>query len=243
MDDALKQKLDNYKPNQEAIETVKSTRILLLVGPTGAGKDYLKDTLLKTGRYHHLISHTTRSPRVNHGKIEQDGREYHFISLDEAEKMLDSHAFFEAKTYSGNIYGTSIRELESAREDNKVAVTDLEVKGVEEYKTIDPSVMAVFLLPPDFETWQARLCSRYGDNINEADHRLRLETALQEIQELLNHDYYDAFINYDDISKTFEKVDAFVQTDGQESPQDREEALTVAKNLASSIQDYLKATA
>src|SRR5664279_5567920 len=81
IDEALVRKLASYSPASATAtaELVKSTPILLLVGPTGAGKDALQDKLLATGLYHHIVSHTTRPPRINHGVIEQDGREYHFI--------------------------------------------------------------------------------------------------------------------------------------------------------------------
>ena len=48
MEDNLIQKLTGYQPDDSAIELIKSTKILLLVGPTGAGKDALKVELLKT---------------------------------------------------------------------------------------------------------------------------------------------------------------------------------------------------
>src|SRR5437588_9743381 len=108
MDQTLARKLSTYNPAPSTIKLIKTTPILLLVGPTGAGKDALKDKLLATDRYHHIISHTTRQPRINHGVIEQDGREYHFISKAQAEKMLDTKALIEAKIYSDNLYGTSV---------------------------------------------------------------------------------------------------------------------------------------
>jgi len=97
MSDQLTNKLDSYHPSQEALDLINSTKILLLVGPTGAGKDYLKETLLATGNYHHLVSHTTRPPRINHGVLEKDGKEYFFITNAQAEEMLDNHEFVESQ--------------------------------------------------------------------------------------------------------------------------------------------------
>src|SRR5438045_5836424 len=116
MDKNLAQKLSDYQPDQAATQLIHDTPILLLVGPTGAGKDSVKDKLLNTGRFHHIISHTTRPPRINHGVVEQDGREYHFIDKAIAEKMLDEHAFIEAKIYSDNVYGTSVAEIQAAHD-------------------------------------------------------------------------------------------------------------------------------
>lgn len=237
MDTALTAKLKDYKPSPEATKLIHDTQILLLVGPTGAGKDSLKQKLLDTGEFHHIISHTTRPPRINHGVIEENGKDYHFIDKVTAEKMLDEHAFIEAKVYSDNLYGTSVEEIQIAHDQGKIAMTDIEVQGVAEYKVLDSSVMAVFLLPPDFETWQQRLQSRYGDVVDAADYRLRLQTALQELDELLNTDYYVAVIN-EDLDVVFGQIETIVSSANHTSP-DEPAARTVAQKLSEDIKDYL----
>lgn len=241
MDTSLASQLATYEPATATTELIKSTPILLLVGPTGAGKDSLKDKLLATGRYHHIISHTTRPPRINHGIIEQNGREYHFIDKTIAERMLDNHEFIEAKLYSGNLYGTSVAEIQAAHDEAKIAMTDIEVQGVAEYKALDPGVIAVFLLPPDFQTWQTRLQRRYGDVVDAADARQRLQTARQELEQLLNHDYYVPIIN-DDLDTTFQKVQT-VMAGASHATGDEAAALAVAKKLAQDIQAHLDQTA
>lgn len=240
MDKALARQLSVYRPLPSTIDLVKETPILLLVGPTGAGKDALKERLLATGGYHHIVSHTTRPPRINQGVPEKDGREYHFIDETAAEKMLDDQEFIEAKVYSGNLYGTSVSEIRAAHDEGKIAMTDIEVQGVAEYKTLDPGVMAIFLLPPDFDTWQARLRGRYGDVVDATDTRRRMQTALEEIEQLLNTDYYIALIN-DDLDTTFEKVQSITRSKPVPAVDDTA-AREVAKQLAHDIQDHLVAT-
>jgi guanylate kinase len=237
MSSHLATKLGSYQPSAATTRLIKRTPVLLLVGPTGAGKDALKDKLLKTGEYHHIISHTTRPPRINHGVLEQDGQEYYFISKATAERMIDDRALVEAKIYSGNLYGTSVAEIQAANDEGKIAMTDIEVQGVAEYKTLDPGVMAVFLLPPDFKTWQKRLQSRYGDVVDSDDYQLRLQTALEEIEQLLNTNYYVALVN-DDLHKTFETVQAMTESKDHE-PIDDSAAREVAKHLAADIQVHL----
>lgn len=241
MDEQLTQALASYQPSQTAIDLIKQTPILLLVGPTGAGKDSVKDQLLASGRFHHIISHTTRPPRMNHGVIEQDGQDYHFIDKSAALQLLTDRAMIEAKVYSGNLYGTSIAEIQAAHDDQRIAMTDLEVQGVAEYKALDPDVMAVFLLPPDFETWQARLQRRYGDVVDVADYRLRLQTALDELQQLLTTNYYVAVIN-DDLDETVRQIETVVDSQNHSTP-DEPAARRVAEQLATDIQAYLEQTA
>lgn len=237
MDDKLAQKLAAYKPAPSARQLIKETPILLLVGPTGAGKDSLKDKLLETGQFHHIVSHTTRKPRINHGVIEQDGREYHFIDKAEAERMLDNHELIEAKVYSGNLYGTSVAEIKAAHDNGKVAMTDIEVQGVAEYKALDPGVMAVFLLPPDFKTWQERLQRRYGDVVDAEDSKLRLQTALDELKQLLKSDYYVAVINRD-LDTVSNHIKTVVKSKDHTTP-DEKQARAVAQQLAIDIKAHL----
>lgn len=238
MDSTLARKLAAYEPAPAARDLIKQTPILLLVGPTGAGKDSLKDLLLKTGDYHHIVSHTTRKPRINHGILEKDGEDYHFIDKAAAEKMLDNHELIESKIYSGNLYGTSVAEIQAAHDGGKIAMTDIEVQGVAEYKALDPGVMAVFLLPPDFKTWQERLQRRYGDVVDAEDSRLRIETALRELHELLNTDNYVAVIN-DDLEQTYNQIQTIVNSKDHTTP-DEPKALEVAKQLEKDITAYLE---
>ncbi len=241
MDTSLDSKLSAYQPSESAKALIKDTPILLLVGPTGAGKDSLKDKLLETGEYHHIVSHTTRRPRINHGILEKDGADYHFIDETTAEKMLDDRVMIEAKIYSGNLYGTSVAEIQAAHDEGKIAMTDIEVQGVAEYKALDPGVMAVFLLPPDFKTWQARLQRRYGDVVDADDSRLRMQTALHELRQLLDTDYYVAVIN-DDLDTAFKQIKTITGSKNHTTP-DEPRARTVAEQLAKDIQAHLDRTA
>lgn len=237
MDTSLAQKLSNYEPSESTKQLIKDTKILFLVGPTGAGKDAIKDKLLQTGRFHHIVSHTTRAPRINNGIAEQDGQDYHFIDKAMAKKMLDDQAFVEAKIYSENLYGTSVAEIQAAYDEGKVAMTDLEVQGVAEYKALDPNVTAIFVLPPDFQTWQKRLRQRYGDSMNLSDYRLRLQTAEKELEELLRTNYYIAIIN-DSLDKVIKSIQAIIDSDNHNLP-DKSTARLVAKQLTRDIETYL----
>jgi guanylate kinase len=236
MQPSLAEKLQSYKPSQATTALISSTPILLLVGPTGAGKDTLKDKLLKTNKYHHIVSHTTRPPRINHGIPEKDGIDYHFIDKLKAEQMIDDQEFVEAKVYSDNLYGTSAAEIQKAKDEKKIAMTDVEVQGVAEYQAIYPGIKAVFLLPPSFKEWQARLGRRYGDVVDAEDHRLRLQTALTELEQLMKTDYYIPVIN-DDVDSTYKEIKDIMEKGEVKAHTEKTKKLAVT--LARSIQDYL----
>ena len=152
----------NYQTPPDAITLVENSRILLLAGISGAGKDTTKRYLLKDPEYHDIVSHTTRAPRINNGKEEINSIDYNFITLEEAERMLHERQFIEAKFVHGRIYGTSVAQIKESHENNQISVTDVDIKGVDEYKKLSDKVVAVFILPPDYETWRARFANRYN---------------------------------------------------------------------------------
>jgi len=198
MDAVLQQLVDVYAISSAAIELVQRTPIVLLVGVSGAGKDTIKHCLLETGKYHHIVSHTTRAPRENQGILEQDGVDYHFITKERAAEMLRGGEFVEAKKYGNHIYGTSVAEIQKAHDDGKIAITDIEVQGVAEYKAISKNVIAEFILPPNYAEWQHRLHARYGKKgADPADIARRMKTAIVELEEALTQDYYHFIVNAD----------------------------------------------
>lgn len=229
MENELKELLDSYSVPDAAIELLRKAKVVFLVGVSGAGKNTILNELLKTGKYKLVISHTTRKPRENHGILEQDGKDYHFIDELEAKRMLETGEFIEAKIYSGNIYGTSLREVADAYAEGKIALSDIEVQGVSEYMQVSSNVTPVFILPPDFETWQSRLRARYGGgNPNEEDLKKRMETAKKELTEALSKDYFEFVIN-DELTRAVEAVDEVAH--GSLSAAKNENARNVAEQI------------
>lgn len=237
MPDTLAQRIANYRPAAEVVELVKKASIVLLVGISGAGKDTTRRTLMQQKGYHSIISHTTRAPRENHGVMEQEGVEYHFISLEQARQMIEDQAFVEVKYYGTNIYGTSVSEIQMAQASLTTAVADIEVQGVAEYVNLSPSIIPVFLLPPSYEVWQDRLQQRYlGGALDESDLRKRTETAKLELEHALEVDYFHFVVN-DHIDATVKMVDGLVHH--SISPAKETETRAVAQKLLESIENSL----
>ena len=82
LENNLENLIKNYQPNQAASDVVQRTKIVLLVGISGAGKDTVKRRLLEDNDFADIVSYTTRQPRQNAGVLETPGVVYHFI--DEA---------------------------------------------------------------------------------------------------------------------------------------------------------------
>lgn len=229
-------KLINYKVPQAAKELIANSEIVFLVGVTAAGKDTVINELLKSGDYHYIVSHTTRRPRYNHGVLEQDGFEYHFIDLQEASEMLDRQEFIEAKLVHGNIYGTSIQEIQTAKDKSEIAISEIEVQGIAEYRSVADTVLPIFLLPPDFATWQQRLEKRYGGTTDPDDVRKRLLTAKDELQDALSKDYFEFVVNKD-LGTTIQIVDQIAH--GNLSREKNDQAKVIARNLLQALDNAI----
>ncbi len=194
----LQQLIENYRTPERARQIVDECEIVLLAGISGAGKDTIKRQLVAGGGFSDLVSHTTRPPRVNNGQPEVDGREYHFINDNQATQMLKGGEFVEAKFVHGTVYGTSIKALKDIARQYKVAVTDIDVQGVAEYKEISNRVIAMFILPPDYDIWRQRFAQRYPDKATfEEAFEVRVQTAVHELTKALEVDYYHFIVNQD----------------------------------------------
>lgn len=199
----LAQKVKNYTPSSETIALVKSARIALLVGIAGAGKDTIKHELLKSNDFRDIVSHTTRAPRENNGILEIDGREYNFIDVAHALELMNQQAFVEVKAVHGDtLYGTSVAEIQAGQAEGKISITDVDVQGVNEYKQLSQDVVALFILPPNYEIWRERLAKRYKTHEEfEAEWPKRRDSAIKELDYALSVPYYHFIIN-DDLDRS-----------------------------------------
>jgi guanylate kinase len=168
--------LRDYHPSEHARQVIKGVTFAVMTGPTAAGRNTIIWKLLETKKYHYVVSDTTRPKRVNDGKIEQNGHEYWFRSESEFLSDLQAGEFLEAEIiHNQQVSGISIRELERARDEDKVAITDVDIEGIQNALNAKSDSIALLVFPPDFDTWQQRLAKR--GEMDSAELRRRLETA------------------------------------------------------------------
>jgi guanylate kinase len=232
--DELEKLIADYKPSQTAIELVKQTKIILLAGISGAGKDSIKQELLKQTDFCDIVSHTTRAPRNNNIISEIPDVDYHFIDQPTASSMIKERHFIEVKIiHDKAIYGTSISELKKVHDANKIAITDIDVQGVDEYKTMSPDVVAIFVLPPNYDVWYQRMQNRYT-SINEFDTEWprRRTSAIRELGRALEVPYYHFVLNNDLESAV--KIVSSIAHESSEYYKD-DEARQVARDILGKI--------
>jgi guanylate kinase len=224
--------LDKYQVSERAKAATRGLRLALLLAPTSAGKNTVIKHQLKTGRYYYVVSDTTRPPRANDGVMEQNGQEYWFRTEDQMLADLRAGEFLEAEIIH-NQQVSGIRELEAAQQQGKIAITDVDIKGVENVIRAKPDTIAIMLLPPSFEEWQRRFAAR--GQMRPDEQKRRLETSRKIFQDGLNQDYYH-FVISDNIEQSGGIIDAIV--DGKANPH-QGRGRSLIEHLQSSLNDKL----
>ncbi len=186
--------LRGYRVSVPAQRILDETTFVLLVGPSSSGRNTIINKLLETGDYYFIISDTTRPPRSNNGKVEQNGVEYWFRSEEEFLDDLKEGKYLEAEVIHGQqVSGISIRELQKAHDNDKVAITDIEIGGVLNVVQAKPDTAVILILPPNFEEWKRRLRGR--GHMSNDEYRRRMETALRIFQAPARNNFFNFVIN------------------------------------------------
>jgi len=188
--------LHNYSASERALKALKGLKLVLMIAPTSSGRNTIIRHLVKTGDYHYIVSDTTRPPRINDGIPEQNGQEYWFRSEEEVLADLKAGEYLEAEIiHSQQVSGISIRELERAKAEGKIAITDIDLEGVRNIMRVKPDTYVVMLIPPSFDEWQRRIAQR--GRMSELEYSRRLETANRIFKEGLKEDFYHFVISED----------------------------------------------
>ena len=157
--------------------------LMIISGPSGAGKGTVVEELKKDPKYALSISATTREPRPH----EENGVHYFFKTKDEFEKMIDNKKLLEYAEFCGNYYGTPIDYVKEQIEQNKTVILEIEVQGALQVKEIFKEAILVFLTPPSMTELENRLIGRGTETPEKIE--LRLNRAKEEIQLIDKYDY------------------------------------------------------
>ena len=115
--------------------------ILVLVGPSGGGKnDIAKALIKKTRAFQKLTSYTTDATVGM-----QSGEQYHYISVDAFRKMCENGEMFESTMYAGHHYGSCKKDVEDILASGKHVLTVMDICGAMSLKTHFPNVTTVYV--------------------------------------------------------------------------------------------------
>ena len=159
-------------------------RIFVVSGPSGSGKSTLiRELRQKVPGLGYSISHTSRPPRGQ----EKNGVEYHFVSKESFQKMVENEEFVEWAEVYQDLYGTSVSSLRSQITMGLDVIMDIDVQGARNIKDHFKDAILIYVLPPSLEILEKRLRERGTDD--EKAIRTRLEKAGKEIKNCVSYDY------------------------------------------------------
>lgn len=146
-------------------------QIFIVSAPSGAGKSSLVNALLAQDPLVRLsVSHTTRPPRTG----EQDGREYHFVSMHTFREMQGRQEFLESAEVYGNLYGTAFSSLQKPLDDGFDLILEIDWQGARQVRARFADAISIFILPPSLQALRERLLARGTDTLDVIGRRLEL---------------------------------------------------------------------
>ena len=179
-------------------------RLIIFSAPSGSGKTTLVRHILKTfpDQISFSVSATSRPKRG----LEENGKDYYYLSPEEFKQKIDNHEFLEwEEVYSGTYYGTLKIEVERIWAAGKTVIFDIDVEGGLNLKSqFKNNALAVFVMPPSIKILEERLNSRSTDTKESISRRI--EKAEKEIK---TANLFDVFIlneNLDDACKKAEDL-------------------------------------
>jgi guanylate kinase len=198
--------IQGYQPNPLVLEQFQSSHFAAIAGPAGAGKDTLRDALLKDypDVYLPVISTTTRPARPG----EANGLTYHFREVEEIRDGLRERIFFQAAlVHNQQISCLDITEITKLGP-QQTGLSILIPPTIEGLRTYKLDLKAVFLVPPTFDILINRMQAERKLSPEEIDRRL--EAAKREMLQAYGNEFYFCIVS-DNIADMTVTAHAFFQ--------------------------------
>jgi len=172
------------KKASREIAIKKAPLLIVLSGPSGVGKDAILARMKEPGYSLEYITTVTTRPRR---PAERDNVDYHFISLERFQEMVESGELLEWAEVYNNWYGVPKETVKKALDRGQDTIIKIDVQGATTIKKIIPQAIFIFLIPPSVEELVTRIKQRRTESA--FDLALRIRIAEKEIEQLPLFDY------------------------------------------------------
>lgn len=162
--------------------------IIVLSGPSGIGKGYIKESLKeKYPNIEELVWYTTRNLRPN--ELTNSNRKH--LSEEEFKKMAEEGEMALVQGIFGHRYAVRKQDL-LPREG--VFLTEIHPFVIEEAKIINPNIIAIGLVTDDYALLRERMINRRKtESLDEVERRI--QAAKDEVNAIRDKaQFYDSFI-------------------------------------------------
>ncbi|MFC1943311.1 guanylate kinase [Chloroflexota bacterium] len=182
------------------------TRPLLMVlsGPSGVGKDAVLARMKESGySLKYITTLTTRPRRAN----EKNNVDYHFVSRERFQEMIENSELLEWANVYGNWYGVPKEAVKQALGKGEDIIVKVDIQGAATIKKILPQAIFIFLMPPSMDDLLIRLKQRHTES--PTDLALRLKTAEEEMKQLPLFDFI-VVNRWDEIDLAVSEIKAII---------------------------------
>ena len=177
-------------------------RLFVFAAPSGAGKTSLVRALMeREPSLQFSISYTTRAPRPQ----ERDSIDYHFVTADRFEAMVERGEFLEHARVFDNRYGTARSQVEASLAAGHDLILEIDWQGAQQIRQALPECVTIFILPPSRAELERRLRGRGTDSEEVIRRRLRDAAA-----DMTHWDEFDHVVVNDDFATALEDLCAIV---------------------------------
>jgi len=150
--------------------------LVVLSGPSGAGKDAVLDELARRGQaFHRVVTCTTRPPRAT----ERHGIDYYFVTDTEFDALIKSGGLLEHAVVYGHRSGVPKQQVLDELGAGVDVYVRTDVQGAASIKQAMPEAVRVFIAPSSIEEIEERIRARGSDD--EERIQRRLATARSEM--------------------------------------------------------------
>lgn len=186
-------------------ELNKSRRGVMFVieAPSGTGKTtVIKKLLEQDSNLKFSVSVTTRERRQG----EVDGVDYHYVTDEEYNKLLEQDAFYECvDSQYGSRYGTLRSEVDGFLNVGQDVVFDMDWVGLRQMKEKAPKdVVSIYMLPPSIKVLRERLEKRGTDSAEIINKRMNL--VLEKMVHWVEYDYVVLCIDVDQAAGAIHRI-------------------------------------
>jgi guanylate kinase len=161
----------------------RSGKLLVVSGPSGVGKSTITNRLRADNRFWISVSATTRSIRTN----EVGGVDYHFVSDERFNEMIESKEFLEWADFAGAKYGTPKQPVDEALADGKNVILEIELNGARQVRKNSKDAILIFIEPPSWQELETRLINRGTESKQST--QARLDRAKEELSAASEFDH------------------------------------------------------
>ena len=166
------------------LRSKKVPLLIVLSGPSGAGKDAILSRMRELGLlFHYTVTATTRPKRAG----EKEGTDYCFLPEEEFQRMLQTGALLESAKVYGHWYGVPKQQVEQALDEGKDVILKIDVQGAATIRKLLPDAVLIFLTLPGIEDYEQRLRQRKTES--DAELKVRLGRVGEEMKSLPLFDY------------------------------------------------------